>query len=70
MNKADLAENNNKFYIVQMLLNEKTGSIHVWNRWGRVGVEGQSMMKGPFTKDKALSDYNSKINDKKKGGYR
>lgn len=61
LNFADMVENNNKFYIVQLLLNEKTGSLHVWNRWGRVGVPGQNCLKGPFTKDKALSDYNSKI---------
>mgnify|MGYP006323982571 CR=1 FL=1 len=44
-----------------MLLNEQTGSIHVYNRWGRVGVKGQDCMKGPLSKDKAMSEYSSKI---------
>lgn len=70
LNKADLQENNNKFYLVQMLLNEKTGAIHVWNRWGRVGVPGQFCLKGPFTKDKAMADYNSKVREKTAKGYR
>jgi hypothetical protein len=37
-----------------MLLNEKNGSLYVWNRWGRVGVAGQNCLKGPMTKDKAI----------------
>ncbi len=62
LNQANLDHNNNKFYIVQVLLNEKTGAIHVWNRWGRVGVPGQNCLKGPFPKDAAIRDYNNKIN--------
>ena len=70
LNQADLQHNNNKFYIIQMLLNEKTGQFNVWNRWGRVGVPGQNCLKGPFSKDAAIAEYNSKIHDKtKKGNY-
>lgn len=45
LNQANLDANNNKFYIIQILVNEKTGAISVWNRWGRVGVPGQNVMK-------------------------
>ena len=63
--------NNNKFYIVQVLVNEKSGQMFVWNRWGRVGVPGQNCMKGPFPKEQALKDYNSKVHDKTvKGDYK
>ena len=54
MNQANMDQNNNKFYIVQVLVNEKTGAMHVWNRWGRVGVPGQNCLKGPFPKETAL----------------
>ena len=63
--------NNNKFYIIQILLNEKTNQIFVWNKWGRVGAPGQNCLKGPFPKDQAIRDYNSKYHDKTvKGDYR
>lgn len=43
----------------------------VWNRWGRVGVEGQSALKGPMGKDNAVRDYNDKLKDKTvKGNYK
>ena len=71
LNQANMDRNNNKFYIVQILMNEKTSQITVWNRWGRVGVPGQNCMKGPFSKDQAISEYNSKVRDKTvKGDYR
>lgn len=71
MNQANMDANNNKFYIAQVLLNEKSGQIFVWNRWGRVGVPGQNCMYGPFTKDVALSNYNKKVHEKTvKGDYR
>ena len=40
LNQANLDANNNKFYIMQVLVNETTGAITVWNRWGRVGAPG------------------------------
>jgi len=48
-----------------------TGAMHVWNRWGRVGVPGQNCLKGPYPKDAALKEYNSKVHDKTvKGDYK
>ena len=42
-----------------------------WCRWGRVGAPGQNCLKGPFTIDKALKEYNGKIKDKTiKGDYK
>ena len=54
LNQANMDHNNNKFYIVQILVNETTGAMHVWNRWGRVGQPGQDCLKGPFPKQAAL----------------
>ena len=71
LNQANMDHNNNKFYMIQILLNEKTNQIYVWNRWGRVGSPGQNCLKGPFPKDTAIREYNSKHHDKTvKGDYR
>ncbi len=39
LNLSNSAENNNKFYIIQMLQPDdgEEGTYYVWNRWGRVG---------------------------------
>jgi len=71
LNQSNLDANNNKFYIIQVLVDEATGFIFVWNRWGRVGVPGANALKGPMGKPKAISDFNSKFNEKTvKGNYK
>lgn len=55
LNQSNLDANNNKFYIIQILVNETSGAFHVWNRWGRVGVPGQNAFKGPYPKLSAVS---------------
>ena len=43
LNQTDIGNNNNKFYIIQLLkVSAKKEVYVVWNRWGRVGVPGQS----------------------------
>lgn len=69
MNQSNVDHNNNKFYIVQVLLEEASNAFYVWTRWGRVGVPGMNANKGPWGKDAALKEYHSKVNDKQKGGY-
>jgi poly [ADP-ribose] polymerase len=61
LNQSNLDHNNNKFYIIQVLVNESTGAISVWNRWGRVGVPGQNALKGPMDKVRAIADFNTKF---------
>lgn len=71
LNQSNLDANNNKFYIIQVLQNETSGSLFVWNRWGRVGVPGQNALRGPMPKDSAIREYISKHHDKTvKGDYR
>lgn len=71
LNQADLKDNANKFYIIQLLQNDSGGNLYfVWNRWGRVGYSGQNALKGPFQDlEKAKAEYTKKFNDKTKGGY-
>ena len=71
LNQSNLDANNNKFYILQVLVNEITGAFHFYSRWGRVGVVGQDAFKGPYPKIQAISEFNSKYNDKAvKGNYK
>jgi poly [ADP-ribose] polymerase len=43
---------------------------YLWNRWGRVGVPGQSALKGPMGLPNAIAEFSSKLYDKtRKGNY-
>lgn len=71
LNQSNLVDNNNKFYIVQILQHEANSNLYVWNRWGRVGVPGQNALKGPMPKDACIREFNNKYHDKTvKGDYR
>jgi hypothetical protein len=35
LNQTNIGENNNKFYVIQLL--SKGGKFYAWTRWGRVG---------------------------------
>lgn len=42
LNQSNINNNNNKFYILQILVNENDPKDFVFfTRWGRVGVPGQ-----------------------------
>ena len=42
LNQTNLKNNNNKFYLMQILQTDANNSYAVWYRWGRVGLIGQS----------------------------
>jgi len=65
LNQTNIANNNNKFYVIQLLEQDGGGSYSVWNRWGRVGEIGQNMLKscGSDLK-KAKQDFMKKYKDK------
>jgi len=42
LNQTNLKNNNNKFYLMQILQANSGGGFAVWFRWGRVGMIGQS----------------------------
>lgn len=49
---------------------KEKGVFFLWNRWGRVGVQGQSMKKKCTNAQEAINDYESKFRDKTvKGDY-
>ena len=71
LNQSNIGNNNNKFYILQILQREDNSKSFIFfTRWGRVGVPGQqaSIPCGDF--GTALYQYNKKFREKLNGGYR
>ncbi|XP_020015119.1 protein mono-ADP-ribosyltransferase PARP3 isoform X2 [Castor canadensis] len=67
LNQTDIGNNNNKFYIIQLL---EGGSHFVcWNRWGRVGEVGQSKMSHFTCLEDAKKDFEKKFRDKTKNNW-
>ena len=42
LNQTNIGANANKFYVIQLLETDGGNEYAVWNRWGRVGVRGQT----------------------------
>ena len=68
LNKSDLDNNNNKFYIIQLLENDSDNSLILFTRWGRIGVPGQHEEKSVDSKSGPRL-FMKKYRDKTKGGY-
>ena len=67
---TDLKHNNNKYYIIQLLKSEiSPNSYMVFNRWGRVGTDGQIAMFNYSNIETAISEYNKKYVSKTSKGY-
>ncbi|KAG2597494.1 poly [ADP-ribose] polymerase 2-like isoform X3 [Panicum virgatum] len=64
LNQTNLGDNNNKFYIIQVLEPDAGGSFMVYNRWGRVGARGQDKLHGPFSRDQAIYEFAEKFQNK------
>ena len=64
LNQTNIAQNNNKFYVIQLLESDKGGEYWVWTRWGRVGVIGQSNLDKAFSLPAAIAQFNKKFREK------
>eukprot|EP01102_Stenamoeba_stenopodia_P015090 TRINITY_DN5107_c0_g1_i1.p1 TRINITY_DN5107_c0_g1~~TRINITY_DN5107_c0_g1_i1.p1 ORF type:complete len:682 (-),score=251.83 TRINITY_DN5107_c0_g1_i1:117-2162(-) len=67
LNCADVSYNvkgHNKFYIIQLLESDDKKKYSVWNRWGRVGATGQSVIKDFANVLAAKKDFEKKFQDK------
>lgn len=70
LNQSDVKNNNNKFYIIQLLEKDNGGGFVVWNRWGRVGVPGQnSTTDCGKNLNQAKGMFQSKFTDKTKNAW-
>ena len=71
LNQSNIQNNNNKFYILQILQNETNpNNIILFTRWGRVGVEGQHAEIPCGSPDAAIHQFSQKLRAKLGGGYR
>ncbi|KAJ8749589.1 hypothetical protein K2173_026238 [Erythroxylum novogranatense] len=66
LNQTNVGDNNNKFYVIQLLESDDGGRYMVYNRWGRVGVKGQDKLFGPYTRDTAICEFEQKFYAKTK----
>ncbi|KAL2834935.1 poly polymerase catalytic domain-containing protein [Aspergillus cavernicola] len=64
LNQTVSAQNNNKFYRVQLLISKDGTKYQVWTRWGRVGENGQSAHLGNGSLDNAKTYFEKKFRDK------
>ncbi|KAH8489158.1 hypothetical protein H0E87_024708 [Populus deltoides] len=70
LNQTNVGDNNNKFYVIQLLESDGGGRYMVYNRWGRVGVNGQVKLFGPYTsRDPAISEFERKFYAKTKNDW-
>lgn len=67
---TDIAHNNNKFYIVQILQAILEPELFtVFTRWGRVGFDGQTNCYPFSDSDSAVEFYEEKYREKAEKGY-
>ncbi|XVE77604.1 hypothetical protein DITRI_Ditri13aG0076500 [Diplodiscus trichospermus] len=65
LNQTNVGQNNNKFYVIQLLESDDWKTYMVYNRWGRVGVKGLTKLHGPFTsRQAAIVEFESKFFNK------
>ncbi|OAQ97872.1 hypothetical protein LLEC1_07713, partial [Akanthomyces lecanii] len=64
LNQTNASNNNNKFYIVQLLHDPKADKFSTWTRWGRVGEPGANAALGNGTFESALASFEKKFKDK------
>ncbi|CAE6504809.1 unnamed protein product [Rhizoctonia solani] len=65
LNQTDAINNNNKFYVIQLLHptgNKNSVSLHV--RWGRVGENGSAQDKGPWSPTQAIQEFQKQFKSK------
>jgi poly [ADP-ribose] polymerase len=59
LNQTNVGQNNNKFYVIQVLTNGS--SYWSFNRWGRVGENGQQKTSAfGGNKNGAIADFEKK----------
>ncbi|WOG94738.1 hypothetical protein DCAR_0314035 [Daucus carota subsp. sativus] len=70
LNQTNVGDNNNKFYVLQLLESDDGVRYMVYNRWGRVGIKGQDKLHGPYTSlDCAIKEFELKFFAKTKNQW-
>ncbi|KAK7475539.1 hypothetical protein BaRGS_00033228, partial [Batillaria attramentaria] len=62
---TNIGNNNNKYYVIQLLEENGKKALYVWQRWGRVGYKGQTnLVTCGGDLDKAKQVFTKKFKDK------
>jgi len=70
LNQTNIQNNNNKYFLLQLLVDESKGHYFTWFRWGRVGYNGQNnLMEWGQRIDDAKSHFTKKFSDKTKNQW-
>ncbi|XP_022343274.1 poly [ADP-ribose] polymerase 2-like isoform X2 [Crassostrea virginica] len=70
LNQTNVGNNNNKYYLIQLLKETSKNAYHVWQRWGRVGYRGQdNLVPCGGDLDKAKDVFTKKFKDKTKNDW-
>ncbi|CAF3705239.1 unnamed protein product [Adineta steineri] len=70
LNQTDVGNNNNKFYLIQLLEENNSKKYYVWLRWGRVGYNGQNNLEHfGCDLDDAKRFFCKKFSDKTKNDF-
>ncbi|KAJ7293875.1 poly polymerase catalytic domain-containing protein [Mycena rebaudengoi] len=65
LNQTNIGDNNNKFYVLQLLHPiGNTAQCLLFTRWGRVGADGQTQIKGPWAPAMAISEFKKQFKAK------
>jgi predicted DNA-binding WGR domain protein len=62
LNQTDCGGNNNKFFVIQVL--EQGDKYFAWNRWGRVGYDGQTKLEPHPNPESAIKSFKAKFREK------
>ncbi|XP_052818983.1 poly [ADP-ribose] polymerase 2-like isoform X2 [Mya arenaria] len=70
LNQTNVANNNNKYFLIQLLEDDKGKTYYTWLRWGRVGYSGQNNLIrcGPSL-EAAKKQFLKKFQDKTKNDW-
>ncbi|KAJ7226070.1 poly polymerase catalytic domain-containing protein [Mycena pura] len=65
LNQTNIGDNNNKFYVLQLLhpIGNESQCI-LFTRWGRVGADGQTQVKGPWAASTAINEFKKQFKSK------
>eukprot|EP00794_Sanderia_malayensis_P018644 gene18644-20525_t len=70
LNQTNLKFNNNKFYLMQLLEEDKANKFAVWFRWGRVGNTGATnLIRCGNDLERAKKTFREKFQDKTKNDW-
>ncbi|GLU07369.1 hypothetical protein SLE2022_243300 [Rubroshorea leprosula] len=69
LNQTNIGDNNNKFYVIQLLESDDGRTYVVYNRWGRVGQKGQTKLIHFPSRDVAIKSFEAKFFEKTKNHW-